>query len=122
MVMKKLGFCLVLLVLGASLLAQSNNELQKFTGNWKGILYSPAFQETSTVTASFNSNGTYVMTEKNSSGLTVEYKGNFTVSNSKITLVDSGKNSNSYDYVFSTNGKIMVLSMTPLSIYVLEKQ
>ena len=94
--MKKLGICLIILILvGTSCFAQSNNDAQRIVGTWK--------QGSNTVT--FNTNGTYAYTGGGGSD-----NGNFAISGSDLIIKDKDGDVSIYNYYFSPNGRLLVLN------------
>jgi len=92
--MKKLGICLVLIVLVTSCFAQSNNDAQRIVGTWTGHNNNTSLPNTIT----FNSNGTYSW---GGSSIVV----NYFVNNGKILTSEYLI----WDFYLSPDGKTLFL-------------
>jgi hypothetical protein len=96
--MKNIAVGLLLIVLGTSCFAQSNNDAQRIVGTWN----SPDDRSTLTL----NSNGTFTT----SGGYIVNAKtGRYFVSNGKLIMIYSNNLKILYDYYLSSDGRVLFI-------------
>jgi len=101
--MKKLGICLVLIlvVVGTPCFAQSNNDAQRIVGTW--VKTEPSI----TYTYTFNPNGTFTYTDSRSNDY--NRNGRYFVSNGKLIVRVEDGYTYIMDYYCSSDGKVLFL-------------
>jgi len=106
--MKKLGLFLIILLMGATVFAQSTNA-SLFVGTWRGV-----DKDGDALTYTFNTDGTIVV-----SGY-FRGNGNYFLSSSKL-IYHHGGNAIVSDFYFTSNNRVLVID-THLGLIWFQKQ